>query len=209
MTWRKYPINEKFFNCIDLEEKAYFLGLLYADGTNSTAKTEVSLRLQENDRMILCKLNELLQPTKPIMPIIRKNQKKQYRLLINSKIISYRLNELGVIPNKTFNLKYPQWIDDKLCNHFIRGYFDGDGYVGYNSANKMGQFSFTGTEDMLLNIQNQLIKFCGLNTVKMYIRYPERNNNIRMLMYSGNGNLRKFYNFLYYGANYYTERKKK
>ena len=52
MTWRKYPIDEQFFDAIDSEEKAYFLGMLYADGTNSMKKTEVSLRLQEEDHEV-------------------------------------------------------------------------------------------------------------------------------------------------------------
>jgi hypothetical protein len=32
---RKYKINQDFFETIDTEEKAYFLGLLYADGSLS------------------------------------------------------------------------------------------------------------------------------------------------------------------------------
>ena len=32
---RKYTLNEEFFDIIDTEAKAYFLGLLYADGSNN------------------------------------------------------------------------------------------------------------------------------------------------------------------------------
>ena len=76
MQKRKYPVDEQFFDEIDSEEKAYFLGMLYADGTNSMKKTEVSLRLQEEDYEILTKLNNLLQPTKPLRPIIRDKKEK-------------------------------------------------------------------------------------------------------------------------------------
>ena len=210
MTWRKYPINEQFFNEIDSEEKAYFLGILYADGTNSTNKTEVSLRLQEDDRELLIDLNNLLQPTKPVLPIISKNKKHKtlYRLIINSKKISNKLNELGVVPNKTFKIMYPTWLNKNLENHFIRGYFDGDGYIGYNIANNESQFCITGTENIILNIQNILINKSDLNKTKLQTRHPERKNNIRMLMYSGNGNSKKLYYYLYNDANLYMKRKK-
>jgi hypothetical protein len=206
---RKYPINEQFFDEIDSEEKAYFLGMLYADGTNSIKKTEVSLRLQEEDYEILLKLNDLLQPTKPIRPIIRdKRRKILFRMVMNSKKVSYRLNELGVVPNKTFKLAYPTWLNEKLENHFIRGYFDGDGCVTFNKCNEHLQISFTGTENMVLNIQRKLIDNAGLNMVKVYIRYPERNNNIRTLMYSGKSNSVKICDYLYENANLYMTRKK-
>ena len=209
MTWRKYPIDEQFFDAIDSEEKAYFLGMLYADGTNSMKKTEVSLRLQEEDHEVLVKLNNLLQPTKPLHPIIRDEKRKiLYRMVMNSKKVSYKLNELGVVPNKTFKLTYPTWLNETLHSHFIRGYFDGDGCVTFNKANQHLQISFIGTENMILSIQEILINSIGLNKVKLFTRYPERNNNIRTLMYSGKNNSLKFYNFFYENANIFMARKK-
>lgn len=206
---RKYSINEQYFNEIDCEEKAYFLGMLYADGTNSMKSTEIALRLQIDDYEILEKLNNLLQPNKPISVILKEgNRKIQYCLLINSKIISYRLNELGMTPNKTFTLKYPDWLHDELHQHFIRGYFDGDGCVSFNKLNKQLCFSFTGTENMMLGIQEKLINDCGYTLSKLNIRHPERYDNIRTLSYFGNGNSRKMYDYLYDNANIYMKRKK-
>jgi len=79
---------------------------------------------------------------------------------------------------------------------------------GYNVTNGESQTSITGTENMILNIQNILINKSGLNKVKIYTRHPERNNNIRMLMYLGNGNSKKLYYYLYNSANLYMARKK-
>ena len=206
---RKYPINEHYFDEIDCEEKAYFLGMLYADGCNMVDSTEVSLRLQEDDYEILVKLNDLLQPTRPIN--YRKttgNRKKQRGLLINSKLISYRLNELGMVQNKTFVLVYPLWLRDDLHRHFIRGYFDGDGCVTFNKINKQLCISFTGTEDMMLGIQNVLINRSSFTKTKLSTRHPERNNNIRSLQYFGNNNSRKYYRFIYDDANIFMKRKK-
>jgi intein/homing endonuclease len=207
---RKYSLNEQYFDNIDCEEKAYFWGILYADGNNSIKKTEIKLNLQEDDHEILIKLNNLLQPTKPILykPTNRINCKSQYALIINSKIISYRLNELGIVPNKTFKVEYPTWLNNDLNRHFIRGYFDGDGCVTFNKINKQLCISFTGTENMMLGIQRILMDQLDFYKTKLSNRYPERNNNIRSLMYFGNGNSRKFYNYLYNNSKIYMARKK-
>ena len=50
-----YGINEDYFDVIDSEDKAYFLGLLFADGCNIRCggKHIVRIRLQEKDKYIL------------------------------------------------------------------------------------------------------------------------------------------------------------
>lgn len=52
---RKYKLNENYFDKIDIEEKAYFLGLLYADGYIFTLRSNkyVRLQLQKIDKHIL------------------------------------------------------------------------------------------------------------------------------------------------------------
>ncbi len=209
-TRRKYELNENYFDNIDSEDKAYFLGILYADGTNSLKNYEVSLRLQETDLNILMKLNSLIQPTKPIGFIKSKNinWQNQYRLLINSKKISKRLSELGVTPNKTFITTYPLFLDNKFNKHFIRGYFDGDGSVFFNKINKNLGICITGTENLIISIQNILIKTENFNKTKLSNRYPERNTNTRSLNYFGNNNAKNFYDYIYENATIFMERKK-
>ena len=73
---RKYPIVEDFFDKIDTEEKAYILGLLYADGCNQTERNSVIISLKEDDKEILEKITLLIQPTKPLQYIITKKDKK-------------------------------------------------------------------------------------------------------------------------------------
>ena len=53
---RKYPLNEHYFDNIDCEDKAYFLGLLFADGCNHRDnKYKITISLQEEDKEILSK----------------------------------------------------------------------------------------------------------------------------------------------------------
>lgn len=203
---RIYPINETFFDIIDIQEKAYFLGILYADGYNNADRGSIALTLVENDKEILVKLNNLLQPTKPLQYIKLKNRNNVYRLNIDNKYISQKLSELGCVQAKTFKIIFPEWLDEKLYPHFIRGYFDGDGCItnGKNPA-----FSIVGTEQFLIEIQNILIRELGLNKTKFQKRHKERKNNITSLICAGRNNCQKIYNYLYENSRIFLERKQK
>ena len=213
---RKYPIQEDFFDVIDTEEKAYVLGLLYADGYNNTDRNSVSLSLKESDKEILEKVTSLIQPTKPLSYLDTSTQKKtkgfensqsQYRLDITNKHVSQRLVELGCGKAKTHNLKFPteEQVPSHLVRHFIRGYFDGDGSV---SGDKQKQFSFVGTIDFLLPLQHVLMKELDFSQTKFDKRHKDRDNNIRSLRYCGNNRCIVFRDWLYKDATIYLERKK-
>ena len=209
---RKYPIVEDFFDDINTEEKAYILGLLYADGYNDTNRNSVSLGLKETDREILDKITVLIQPTKPLQYINTqnngfKNSQNQYRLVMESRKISQRLIELGCGKAKTHNLVFPTGtqVPKYLQRHFIRGYFDGDGSV---SGDKQKQLSFAGTIDFLLHLQQILIEELGFSKTKLDQRHKEREDEIRSLRYCGINQCITFRDWLYKDATICMERKK-
>ena len=213
---RKYPIVEDFFDEINTEEKAYILGLLYADGWNQTERNSVSLSLKEADKEILDKVTSLIQPTKPLKYINTSNQRKnlgfensqnQYRLIIANKHISQRLVELGCGKAKTHNLTFPteEQVPSHLIRHFVRGYFDGDGSV---SGDKQKQFCFVGTIDFLLPLQQILVKELNFSKTKLDRRHKDIDNNIRSLRYCGVNQCITFRDWLYKDATIYLERKK-
>ena len=206
---RKYPIVEDFFDVIDIEEKAYFLGFLYADGYNNTDRNSVALSLKEEDKEILEILNNLLQPNKPLQYVEFKatNSSNQYRLVIANKHISQTLVELGCGKAKTHNLKFPteEQVPSHLIRHFVRGYFDGDGSV---SGDKQKQFSFVGTIDFLLPLQQILVKELNFSKTKLDQRHEDREDSIRALRYCGINQCITFRDWLYKDATIYLERKK-
>jgi DNA-binding transcriptional regulator WhiA len=202
---KKYSINESFLDNIDTEEKAYFLGFMYADGYNNLERGFFNLELIDEE--IVIKIAKLLNSSRPIMHRIKKDRKDTYRLSINSKILTKRLNDLGCYPNKTFKLTFPNnnQVPNNLIRHFIRGYFDGDGSI--NNGKKY-HFSFVGTEYFIDKLQDVFSKELGFLKTKTSIRHPERNNNIRTLLKCGKIQCIRFGEWLYKDATIFLKRKK-
>ena len=84
------------------------------------------------------------------------------------------LEQYGIIPNKTLELKYPTNIPKEFETHLLRGMFDGDGGLTtgfttrfYKQRNKSytkpyQELSFTGTYDMCYHFQNVLCKYTDI-----------------------------------------------
>jgi len=184
---KHYGLNENFFDNIDSESKAYFLGLLYADGYNNEQLKSFTLCLGEGDKNILTQFNQVLESNRSLKYRIRKNEENNfqntYTLNVVNKHMSEQLALLGCVQAKTFKIKFPEWLDENLWRHFIRGYFDGDGCVSGAT------FSLCGTEEFLLRIQEIFIKELGLTKTKLVKRHKERKNNITSLRYIGYKNL--------------------
>lgn len=55
---RKYLLNKNLFKIIDSEWKAYFLGLIFADGNIQKDRYRLTLSLSKKDKEILQKLSK-------------------------------------------------------------------------------------------------------------------------------------------------------
>jgi hypothetical protein len=200
---RKYLLNENFFSDIDTEEKAYFLGLLFADGYINERLNMVDLTLHHKDSEILENFVKELYTNDRPLKIIRKNY---LRLVINSEKIVADLKKHGCFQKKTFKLEFPTTIENNLIKHFMRGYFDGDGCVTL-SKNTL-TFSIVGTENFVVKYKEILIKECLLSDTKLDTRHKERNNNIRSIRFGGNIIVNRIYHFLYDNSSISLLRKK-
>jgi intein/homing endonuclease len=197
---RKYKnIDEHYFDNIDSEEKAYFLGLLFADGCNHRDK--ITIDLQENDRLILQKLSKtILGEDATYYKKINKG-KNQYRVTIYSEIICDRLNELGCVPRKSLILEFPK-LDIKLQKHFIRGYFDGDGCICEN--NNKYYFSIVSTK----NFCNEVAIIIKNNVqINILFKLCCENNITTVLYIKGNIQIKKILDWMYKDANIFLDRK--
>lgn len=214
ITNRKYKVYHDYFDVIDSEEKAYFLGFLYADGYNNVKDSFIRLTLHEKDKEILEKLNNLIQEKRPIATYIKKESGTKYLMLsIRSKQLSAKLAELGCGQKKTFIIKFPKnKFNDNLTHHFVRGYFDGDGcitrYLPKGKKTKTYQFSITSTEEFATEIINIFNDKLNIKINKLYERFPERNTPIRSIFVNGNNNCKKIKEWLYKDATIFLQRKR-
>jgi len=202
--------NQDFFEVIDSEAKAYFLGLIVADG--NVYNSSLRIALQEEDCYILEMFLKYTKSTSTLK-IIRKSSAKPhhkllYRLSLTSKKLVYDLGKLGVIPAKSHYTYFPP-IEEQYWSHFIRGVFDGDGSIFKNMGKNSERYriAFMGNVTLMEKIQEILMKECGLDRTKMYKQACQK-PNILMLSYGGNSQLKKIREYLYKDATIYLKRKK-
>ena len=88
-----YTLNEHYFDYIDTCNKAYVLGLLYADGCNT--ETSITLSLKSCDKHILESINNELSSNRPLkfLSYSQKNSNwsDQYKLTITNKYMAMQL----------------------------------------------------------------------------------------------------------------------
>lgn len=203
---RKYNFNEHYFDNIDCQEKAYWLGFFAADGYNHRNKGCIEFRLHKQDRETLEKFKSCLESDNPIGLY-----KETYcNLCLYSKHLCEKLAEYGLDQAKTYTLQLPV-LEEPLMKHFIRGYFDGDGCFSVikrndrkNPNSKTYQFNITGMEVPLLVIQQHLVDNVGI--VKNSLK--SRKSTIAVtLHYSGRNICKKILDYLYDNATIYLQRK--
>ena len=205
---KKYFCNSSYFDIIDDEHKAYWLGFIAADGyIRSKLKYNnlaLGICLSQKDKSHLEKFKKDIDATNPILDF-----KENHFGTINSRIIIVdehlckSLIALGITDHKSLTLTFPiKHIPQHLIHHFVRGYFDGDGSIkkhgdeGFD-VSILGTYEFLSTIKELYNINNKLNKNKNCTT------------NSYNLSFGGNKKSYKFLYELYNNADIYLDRKYK
>jgi len=200
---RKYQLNEHYFDDINTEIKAYYLGLFYADGTNSKDRGYISITLQEQDKYIIENLFKELNYKHPIYNIYNKKYKRYYSCgQISSRYLSNKFIEYGCMENKSFKIKFPNWLNNDLVNHFIRGYFDGDGCISIPKKLYQSSVGFVGNYEFLFELQKILINKCKIGLTKL-----NNKNNVYSLLISGKYQISRVLKYIYENSNIFLHRK--
>lgn len=207
---KKYDFNEDYFEIIDTPDKAYFLGLLYADGWVATENNTIGIELQKRDGYILTIFKNYLNCNKPTKTIKSKNinHSEKEVLLLYSLKTKKDLIKLGCICNKSLILKPPteEQVPENLLSHFIRGYFDGDGSISLNKFNG-GRITFVGTLEVINFLKGIFNNKLGLNTSSLY--NITKNKNTFVISINKRNDIIKFKQYLYKDCkNLYLTRKK-
>lgn len=217
----KYHINQNYFEKIDNEWKAYWLGFLYADGCvrykknnkNNKQINALMVGLQMSDKGHIQKMLDSLQAENPIVEYESKQKEKTYyvaKTTVTNKKIVEDLIKLGCVPNKSLILKFPteEQVPRKYIRHFLRGYFDGDGCIHINLRKKRPSISFSvlGTKDFLNGFMETLIRD-NKNLSRKPIIKDKRRENVYEFSFASVEDVNIIYNYLYKDCNIFLDRK--
>lgn len=185
LRYRRYEVNDNYFDKIDSHEKAYLLGVLYSDGylvIEGDNTKRIGLDVKDTDW-----LEEIGKTLGSNAPLYKTAKEEIKRLKLTSPKMFEDLKKLGCVEHKTFLLKFPtkEQVPEEFLNSFILGVLDGDGSITLTHPKRMKTFSiqisFTGTKELLQGIQ----KFLKVEHLTLRQRFPERNNNNYTLTISG------------------------
>lgn len=136
----KKAVNDYYFSVIDTEEKSYWLGFFSADGYND-GKGSIEFCLKDSDKAAVERFAKAIGATQKISKH-NVNGFINWRISIKSKQMSSDLSAIGFGHNKSFDKLFPQ-LPNHLYSHFIRGYIDGDGYIGVQPNGRLVTITIT------------------------------------------------------------------
>lgn len=214
---RRYNFDTHVFDVIDTQDKAYWLGFLYADGCNYESRYTVMLSLAEEDAEHVRRFALFLKIDRPIRMVNQRGFGSQRQAGINATDMwfSQRLHQLGMIANKSHVLRFPtsDQVPTHLLRHFVRGYFDGDGSItktiSHSPSNRPSYgISVTSTDQFCATLVDMIRDELSIDCCTT-IRFPERNNSTRQIGFNGNLQVASFLDWLYKDATQFLVRKHK
>ena len=198
----KYAVNENYFKKWT-PAMAYVLGYLYADGSLEDASylRGKYLRVSSIEKENITRIRELLNSKHTIAEKspTSKNGKRGYLLRIGSHVLYDDLTKLGLYPNKSLTIKFPN-IPKNYLSDFVRGYFDGDGCVMIQKIKgkkqdivikKLSTVFTSGSKKFLERLAEEIREIIGTRQRNVY-----DGHNSYMLSYS-TGDSIKIFKFMY------------
>lgn len=201
----KINYNDHYFDNIDTEHKAYFLGFLFADGCvcKTAYKYQMQLCVQLQDDYILYILKDEMR----ISTKIYKYKNSSKLCIICTDHLKDVLFNLGLKEDKSRkSLNISNNIPNHLIRHFIRGVFDGDGCITI----KRTGFSVTSICSNSINFLEDIKKYLNYNNIENIHIRPEkgkRKNILYILYISRKDNQNQFKNYIYNYSSIYLKRK--
>lgn len=192
---RQYQIQSNFFSEIDSPNKAYVLGMLYADGHMYKRRAQVRLKITDLD--LLSDIRNVLGYSGPL---INSNKASSHHKDIQSLIIcnTQLYNDLlkwGCGYDKTYRCYMPK-IEERFFGDFFAGFFDGDGCINYSKDFKCGRVTFCSNLVFLGQIQAALTLFNVSSSVRPIAGCDRR---IGLLVIKARESVVNFYNLIYGG----------
>ena len=191
---RIYSVDDNYFENIDTQKKAYWLGWMVTDGyvlsklntkrgvinTNS-----IGLKLSEKDIDVLKDFKNDLKADVDIQFVKRRSGKvyknkitnketfiqggNQAELRFSSAKMVQDLEKYGIHQNKTYDIGFPKVLDRKFYSGFIAGVISGDGCIDIrlnHGKTKLLRCIIAGNYELVEKIHSILVKEIGVNAEK-------------------------------------------
>lgn len=216
---KKYPYtcDYHYFDDINTEEKAYWLGFLTADGwVNKNDKNNAGvtgIELQYGDISHLKKFNKSIGGNYQITDRWREctlsNDKTKKNHMCCIRIFSLTmynsLVRIGFSNNKSYDFHVPN-LPHNLIRHYIRGYFDGDGCLCF--TNKSFNINFTTASKALNDDVVNILRSENFNCYEDNYISDFGTLMYRLDIYRQRDKI-NFLDWIYGDANIYLDRKYK
>lgn len=193
-----------YFDAIDDQRKAYWLGFILADGCvlnreyayQNVAALRVGLASKDKSH-----LEQFLRDI-GASNAISSCSDGSARVSLNSQYMISKLSQWGCVPRKTKILSRLPKIPSPFMHHCIRGYFDGDGSVSRQGSRC--RFNILGNRSFLLDIRKVLAQ------KGVELKPPIKTASAGLFSIGSNGNqkCKQFYEIVYSGAERFLARKK-
>lgn len=182
--------DKNFFDNIDSEEKAYWLGFLMADGwtrLNNGKPSQTGIEIQKKDIEILHNFKKSIKSNHNIKERTRIQEtgyvSELCSIVISCQYMTKKLVEYGVIPNKTYYGFINESIfnnNEELIFHYLRGYIDGDGFISPKNGTYVCKIVIK-SESILKTIENWIKKYCKIEP-KISFYSDKRGSAYRLLI---------------------------
>lgn len=202
-----------FFDIIDTEAKAYWLGFLYADGW--VRHGVVGLKLQHRDRAHVEDLSQALFGCIRVRDRVSRGNVlstgrvikggRSSEMTVSSVTMVSQLRRLGLTSKKSLTHGFPtsDQVPPCLLRHFIRGYFDGDGCLSHRTAQGAKRWIVT-----ILSSRRFRDRLCELLERELHIHTcRSERGRISAMQISGNRQIKTVMDWLYDGATVTLARK--
>lgn len=199
-------LDESFFEVIDTEDKAYYLGLLITDGNVFKAnehRASISITLDQNDAYLLDHWKDCLKSRTSL----GHDGRGCVQYAVRSLKMANDLAKYGVVPRKTLSAYLPEIEDKSQMRHLVRGLIDGDGgiYAHMHNGKFSHQIKLCGTERLM----KETLAFIDSELHLKYVPkvYTYKNKPLSMLQISNIQDMNRLGNWLYADAFVYMDRK--
>lgn len=209
----KNNLDENYFETIDTEHKAYWLGFIMADGymyQKQDNKYEFGIKIKSTDYNLI---ENFAKDIKFDLSKIKIKQSYRNKTLTESCIVRTSnqkfcndLIKYGIVSNKSGKEFIPN-IPEHLIKHFIRGFWDGDGSILFYPEQKCNPKQVSCCS-LSMKILKQINKYLIDNNIHFEFAEQKTKNKILYILRCQNyKNICNFVNLMYQDATIYLERK--